>query len=122
MLFGAADARNLGTWADWLNNFVVRKLHLAHCRRCECGRFLHAIHPCRTDHNRSNSITDAKIEAAMPETAELYIGVDIGGTKVAAGLVNTNGELLYKTRNRMQAGGAAADGLASLRGGLDKVL
>jgi len=58
----------------------------------------------------------------MPETAELYIGVDIGGTKVAAGLVNTNGEILYKTRNPMQARGAAADGLASVRGGIDKVL
>ncbi len=34
----------------------------------------------------------------MPDAAEVYIGVDIGGTKVAAGLVNQQGEILHKTR------------------------
>jgi predicted NBD/HSP70 family sugar kinase len=28
----------------------------------------------------------------------MTIGVDIGGTKVAAGLVDAEGEILYKTR------------------------
>ena len=41
----------------------------------------------------------------MPESAEVYIGVDIGGTKVAAGLVNTKGEILHKTRTPMNARG-----------------
>ncbi len=56
----------------------------------------------------------------MPETAEVYIGVDIGGTKVAAGLVDTRGGLLYKTRNPMQARGSAADALASVKAAIDK--
>ena len=41
-LFGAVNARNLGTSAGWLDNFVVRKPHLAHCRRYEIGLVLHA--------------------------------------------------------------------------------
>jgi glucokinase len=56
----------------------------------------------------------------MPETAEVYIGVDIGGTKVAAGLVDTKGGLLYKTRNPMQARGSATDGLVSVKAAIDK--
>lgn len=35
----------------------------------------------------------------MSDTPEAYIGVDIGGSKVAAGLVDTEGKILYKTRN-----------------------
>jgi glucokinase len=56
----------------------------------------------------------------MVEADEVYIGVDIGGTKVAAGLVNTQGEILYKTRNPMQTRGTAAEGLASVRAAIDK--
>lgn len=44
----------------------------------------------------------------------LVIGVDIGGTKVAAGLVDTSGEILCHTRNPMAANGTAADGLAAV--------
>jgi glucokinase len=44
----------------------------------------------------------------------LVIGVDIGGTKVAAGLVDPSGEILCHTRNPMAANGAAADGLAAV--------
>lgn len=55
----------------------------------------------------------------MP-TPEVYIGVDIGGTKVAAGVVDTKGGLLYKTRNAMQTRGSAADGLASVKAAIDK--
>ncbi len=54
------------------------------------------------------------------EADEVYIGVDIGGTKVAAGLVNTRGEILYKTRNPMQTRGTAAEGLTSVRAAIDK--
>src|SRR5215472_3639915 len=56
----------------------------------------------------------------MADTPEVYIGVDIGGTKVAAGLVDTQGKILYRTRNPMQARGSAADGLASVRAAIDK--
>jgi glucokinase len=42
------------------------------------------------------------------------VGVDIGGTKVAAGLVNEQGEILYQTRTPMTSRGDAAAGLAAV--------
>jgi glucokinase len=49
-------------------------------------------------------------------TAEtLYLGVDIGGTKVAAGLVTAAGEITGKTRVPMVSRGDAAAGFASVR-------
>jgi glucokinase len=52
----------------------------------------------------------------------LYLGVDIGGTKVAAGLVDGAGEVLFKTRAPMNARGTAAEGLASVRQAMDGAL
>jgi glucokinase len=48
------------------------------------------------------------------------IGVDVGGTKVAAGLVNTAGEITYQTRTPMVANDAAA-GLAAVITAIDAV-
>ena len=45
---------------------------------------------------------------------DLAIGVDIGGTKVAAGLVDPNGEILTHHRNPMVADASAASGLESV--------
>jgi glucokinase len=45
---------------------------------------------------------------------DLVIGVDIGGTKVAAGLVDPNGEILCHNRNPMVSNDGAASGLASV--------
>ena len=45
---------------------------------------------------------------------DLVIGVDIGGTKVAAGLVDPSGEILCHNRNPMVSNGGAASGLASV--------
>ena len=39
----------------------------------------------------------------MPDAAQVFIGVDIGGTKVGAGLVNMRGDILHKTRTPMNA-------------------
>ncbi len=50
------------------------------------------------------------------------IGVDIGGTKVAAGLVNSRGEVLMKVRTRMPARGTAAEGLQAAFDAIDGVL
>ncbi len=58
----------------------------------------------------------------MADTAEVYIGVDIGGTKVAVGLVDTKGKVLYKTRNPMQARGTAAEALTAVRVAIDTAL
>jgi len=46
------------------------------------------------------------------------IGVDVGGTKVAAGLVNTDGEIVHQTRIPMVATNAAA-GLAAVISAID---
>jgi glucokinase len=48
----------------------------------------------------------------MPE--RLTIGVDIGGTKVAAGLVGSTGEITHKTRQPMNSAGSAAEGFAAV--------
>lgn len=45
---------------------------------------------------------------------DLVIGVDIGGTKVAAGLVDSSGEILCHNRNPMVCNDGAANGLASV--------
>lgn len=42
---------------------------------------------------------------------KLVLGVDIGGTKVAAGLVNARGEILFKVRVPMNVHGTAADAM-----------
>ena len=42
---------------------------------------------------------------------ELVLGVDIGGTKVAAGLVDSRGRVIFSKRGAMAARGSAAQGL-----------
>ncbi|MGH9482717.1 MAG: ROK family protein [Terriglobales bacterium] len=44
----------------------------------------------------------------------LYLGVDIGGTKVAAGLVDGQGQILMRTRTAMPARGDAEGALAAV--------
>ena len=55
----------------------------------------------------------------MPEA--MTIGVDIGGTKVAAGLVDSTGEISHKTRAPMVATGDAATGFAAVKAAIDAV-
>ena len=50
------------------------------------------------------------------------MGVDIGGTKVAAGLVDSQGEIIFKTRNPMNSKGSAAEGLSAVRQAIDDAL
>jgi glucokinase len=45
---------------------------------------------------------------------DLVIGVDIGGSKVAAGLVDPSGEIRYHTRNPMVSNDGAVSALASV--------
>jgi glucokinase len=49
-----------------------------------------------------------------------FIGVDVGGTKVAAGLVDSLGEITYQTRTPMVATDAAAS-LAAVTAAIDSV-
>lgn len=56
----------------------------------------------------------------MRMAEKYFIGVDIGGTKVAAGLVNSAGEITHRTRVPMGAADAAA-GLAAVTTAIDVV-
>lgn len=49
------------------------------------------------------------------------IGVDIGGTKVAAGLVDRLGKILFRARTPMVANEGAASGLAAVTSAIDSV-
>ena len=51
----------------------------------------------------------------------MTIGVDIGGTKVAAGLVDSTGAISHKTRAPMVATGDAATGFAAVKNAVDAV-
>jgi glucokinase len=46
--------------------------------------------------------------------SEIVVGVDVGGTKVAAGIVDAHGQILASTRAPMNCHGSAEDGLASV--------
>ena len=53
---------------------------------------------------------------------EWAIGVDVGGTKVAAGFVDANGEILQHTRVPMNSRGTAEEGLAAVTNAIDELL
>lgn len=55
-------------------------------------------------------------------TGKMILAVDIGGTKVAAGMVTTAGKIISSARERMAALGSAADGLAAVCDAIDLVL
>jgi glucokinase len=58
----------------------------------------------------------------MPKAEHVVLGVDIGGTKVAAGLVNAAGEVLFTARRRMVVNKSAEDGLHSVTDAIEAVL
>ena len=58
-------------------------------------------------------------EAVLNRDIEAFIGVDIGGTKVAAGLVSRTGEISSIKRVPMNARGSAEDGVASVVSAID---
>ncbi|MGH9487299.1 MAG: ROK family protein [Terriglobales bacterium] len=51
----------------------------------------------------------------------MVLGVDIGGTKVAAGLVDRHGRILNRSRFPMNAHGTAADGLSAVAAAIEAV-
>lgn len=56
----------------------------------------------------------------MAET--LALGVDVGGTKVAAGLVDSRGQIVFKTRRAMIVRRSAEEGLAGVVKAIDTTL
>jgi glucokinase len=51
----------------------------------------------------------------------LALGVDIGGTKVAAGVVDSEGNILFQTRVPMAARGSAAEGVSAVQSAIECV-
>ncbi len=58
----------------------------------------------------------------MAAERSIYLGVDIGGTKVAAGLVDARGKILCKTRVPMSSTGSEAEGLASVEQAIEAAM
>jgi glucokinase len=52
----------------------------------------------------------------------LFLGVDVGGTKVAAGLVNASGEIVSHTRVPMVSNSSAEEGLQAVLSAIAEVL
>jgi len=56
------------------------------------------------------------------EAGEWAIGVDVGGTKVAAGFVDAHGKIQQHTRVPMNSHGTAEEGLAAVTNAIDELL
>jgi glucokinase len=57
-----------------------------------------------------------------PTGKDFFVGVDIGGTKVAAGLVAANGEIASHVRVPMVANSSAQDGVEAVLSAIEKAL
>jgi glucokinase len=57
----------------------------------------------------------------MDAAQTFALGVDIGGTKVAAGLVDAHGTILFQTRVPMPARGTSAEGFAAVQSAIEAV-
>src|SRR5215470_1039496 len=58
---------------------------------------------------------------AKNHSSDQVIGVDVGGTKVAAGIVDALGKILAQTRASMNCRGSAQDGLASVLSAIESL-
>ena len=67
-------------------------------------------------------VEDSGLNGGIVASTPLYLGVDIGGTKVAAGLVNAAGEIVYKTRVPMVSNKDAETGFAAVKQAIETVL
>src|SRR5229473_3162716 len=63
----------------------------------------------------------AKEQAAESQRNKFTLGVDIGGTKIAAGLVDAQGSILFQTRVPMCAREDAATGFAAVQNAIEAV-
>src|SRR5450755_1646490 len=58
----------------------------------------------------------------IPAQQGLFVGVDVGGTKVAAGLVDANGEITSQTRVPMVSTASAEEGLRAVLQAITEVI
>ena len=63
-----------------------------------------------------------KTKSPVGSSHKLVLGVDIGGTKVAVGLVNSRGQILHAARAPMVARGSAEQGLRAVLNAIDGVM
>lgn len=59
-------------------------------------------------------MTDSSSESCVPSQEGFLVGVDVGGTKVAAGIVDSFGKIRQQHRTPMSARGTAAAGLTAV--------
>jgi len=71
----------------------------------------------------TRSIETIESAQSKPATEEShFLGVDIGGTKVSAGIVNERGEILSSAKGPMNTEGSAGDGLTAVQVVVDEIL
>jgi glucokinase len=59
----------------------------------------------------------------MPQVKDFFaVGVDVGGTKVAAALVDSAGQIRFRNRSNMVANGTASDGLDAVVSTIRKLI
>jgi glucokinase len=63
-----------------------------------------------------------KNRSRAADSHKLVLGVDIGGTKVAVGLVNSRGQILHASRAPMVARGSAAQGFRAVQNAIDGLM
>ena len=70
----------------------------------------------RGERIRSRTASAMALRGRVPRAGDagLFVGVDVGGTKVAAGLVDANGEILSHVRVPMISHASAEDGLSAV--------
>ena len=64
---------------------------------------------------------ESRLAAVTPRPRGLVIGVDVGGSKVAAGLIDDHGEILWQTRLAMVSNGTASAGLNTVVSAIDSL-
>jgi glucokinase len=67
-------------------------------------------------------VADLTLKESILSKDGCYLGVDIGGTKVSAGIVSPSGQIQLSAKGPMNTEGNSADGLESVRAVVDKVL
>jgi glucokinase len=72
--------------------------------------------------SRESTVALAPKQQAMSKSQKFILGVDIGGTKVEAGLVGSSGAVLLSARSPMIARGNADEGLTAVCSAIDGVL
>ncbi len=66
-------------------------------------------------------VAQLRVSSMVRMAEQHFIGVDVGGTKVAAGLVNSSGEITHRVQVPMRSYGREPPGLAAVTSAIDSV-